>query len=362
LSPSRLISAAALLTVLLSSRGAASFRYLTADGKPVRWSAPFGLVQNLCSIPAGTKQAKAYAAAIGQWRAVGGMQDMVFHYGTWPESRCFVDLDDGWNDVALVDAASIDGALGTTVIVRNGAQIQEIDVLVANSSAQSFDNPDEAFATGTCPYATNATGMSAMLHELGHAHGFAITTAGGPDNHPLDFTVMRPSAPVPLGGGASTFVHAQPMPDDAACGRFLYPSSKPETNLMASAQRLSNGSIVNTAPWTTIKRCRGETFSFHFTTANTGTVTVASDQRFYLAPSPAAHSWSGITLGTWFGATVTAQKQVHPAVVTTVPCGTPKGLYWLYHEVDAKNVVVESTENDNVIHNPLTVQVLDCGC
>jgi len=349
------------LACLSLSLDAAAFRYLTCDGKPVRWGGSIGLVQNLCSIPSGSAQAKAYAATIGQWRGVGGMQDVVFHYGSWSTSHCFVDLADGWNDVALVDAAAIDGALGTTIVIRSCDRIQETNVLVANLSTQSFDNPDEAFAAGACPFALTRTGRSTLLHEFGHAHGLSITSAGGPDNHVLDFSIMRPSPPVPLGGGPSA-MFAQPMPDDAAGGRFLYPSTVPETNLMASAQRLSSGSIRSTAPWKTIQRCRGEAFSFDFTTANTGTKTVASDQRFFIATSPNAHTWTGITLGTWFGATVNAGKQVHPTVMTTIPCGTPKGLYWLYHQADAGNAVAESAENDNVIHNPLTIQVLDCGC
>jgi len=358
----RAIALALVVAGILVSSRARAFRFLTSGGKPVRWSGSFGLVQNLCSIPAGTQQAKAYASALGQWRGVGGMQDVAFHYGTWPSDHCSIALDDGWNDVALVDSSSIDGALGATIVVRSSDRIVEVNVLVANLSAQSFENPDEAFAPGTCPFSPTRTGQSSFLHELGHAHGIAISSAGGPDNHPLDFTIMRPSPPIPLGGGAPTYAHAQPMPDDAACGRFLYPSQLTETNLMASAQRLVSDSIQNTAPWKTIQRCRGETFTFHFTTANTGTTSVASDQRFFLATSPSAHGSEGITVGTWYGATVNAQKQVHPSITTTVPCGTPKGLYWLYHEVDAGHVVAESSETDNVIHNPLTIQVLDCGC
>lgn len=346
----------------LFAHEAAAYRYLTCNGNPVRWLDPFGMVKNSCSMPSGTDASKAYTAAVGQWRGIGGMLDMVYHYGSWPPSRCWVDVIDGWNDVALVDAASIDGALGETVIVRKCDRIIETNVLVANLSTQSFGNPDEAFAAGTCPFDSMRTGQAALLHEFGHAHGLAITYAGGPDNHPLGFTIMRPAPPVPLGGGGSEQVHSQPMPDDAACGRLLYPSGKSETNLLASAQRLSNGTIHNNTSWLTIQRCRGDTFSFHFTTANTGTNAATSHQRFYLAKGPNAHTWNGVTLGTWFGATVGAQKEIHAAVTTTVPCGTPTGLYWVYHEADSGEALTEASETDNVVHNALTINVLDCGC
>lgn len=359
---SRLKSIGVGLACVLFARETAAYRYLTCNGNPVRWQAPFGMVQNSCSMPAGTDVAKAYAAVVGQWRGVGGMLDMVYHYGSWPPSRCWVDVVDEWNDVALVDTASIDGALGETVIVRKCDRIIEANVLVANLSTQGFANPDEAFAAGTCPYDLKRTGQAALLHEFGHAHGLAITYAGGPDNHPLGFTVMRPTPPVPLGGGGPEHVHSQPMPDDAACGRFLYPSGKAETNLLASAQRLSKGTIRNNTAWQTIQRCRGDTFSFYFTTANTGTTTATTNQRFYLAKAPNAHTWSGVTLGTWFGATVNAQGAVHVNVTTTIPCGTPKGLYWVYHEADSGDSLTEASESDNVVHNSLTVNVLDCGC
>jgi hypothetical protein len=167
---------------------------------------------------------------------------------------------------------------------------------------------------------------------------------------------------VPLGGGSLGVIHAQPMPDDAAGGRFLYPVDKAEVNIMASAQRQASGEIRNVTPWKTIQRCRGESFTFRWTAANTGTVNVTSDQRFFLATSPAAHGTTGITLATWYGATVLAQKEVHVSMAVTIPCGTPPGLYWLYHETDAGHKIVEASESDNVIHNPLTIQVSDCGC
>ncbi|UQA60731.1 hypothetical protein [Polyangium aurulentum] len=356
------LAAASALALLLAGSDAFAYRYLSCNGKPVRWPGSYGAVQNLCSIPSGSSQAKAYTAAMGQWRGVVGMQDVAYHYGTWPSDHCHVDLDDGWNDVALVEAASIDGALGTTVLVRSCDQIEEANVLISNLATQTFDNPDEAFAAGTCPFSPTGTGMATFLHEMGHAHGLAITSAGGPDNHPLNFTVMRPSPPVPLGGGSAGVVHTQPMPDDAAGGRFLYPMSKTEVNLMASAQRLVDGEIRNVTPWKTLQRCRGETFTFRWTAANTGMVNVASDQRFFLAPSPSAHGTTGITLATWHDAMVLAQKEVHVNMAVTIPCSTPPGLYWLYHETDAGHTVVEVSESDNVIHNPLTIQVGNCGC
>ena len=94
----------AFLAVLLlaHSSNVRAFQILKCNGNPVRWPSAFGTVQNLCSIPVGSGQSGAYVNAIDQWRAIRGMNDMVFHSGVWPADHCTVDLDDDWNDVALL--------------------------------------------------------------------------------------------------------------------------------------------------------------------------------------------------------------------------------------------------------------------
>jgi hypothetical protein len=352
----------AFLAVLLlaHSSNARAFQILKCNGNPVRWPSAFGTVQNLCSIPVGSGQSGAYVNAIDQWRAIRGMNDMVFHSGVWPADHCTVDLDDDWNDVALVDVSVIDGALGSTFVTRDCEEIERIDILIANWATQDFFNPDEAFAKD--PFNTNNSGFDAFLHEFGHAHGLSISAPGLGDNHTTGFSIMRASTPLPHGGGGTAKIHTRPMPDDAAGGRFLYPSGNSQVNLFASAQRLSGSSIVDTAAFGTVNKCRGDALSFQWTTANPGTVPVTSDQRFYIAKSPTAHNQVGVTLGTWFGATVNPDHAVSPAVSLNIPCGTSTGLYWLYHAADAGNKVAENIEGDNVVHNPMTIQVLNCGC
>jgi hypothetical protein len=347
---------------LLYAADTTAYQYLTCDGDPIKWHQPFGTVQNLCSIPVGSGQSGAYVNAINRWNAIRGMYDVVHHWGAWPADHCTVDLDDEWNDVALLDAAQIDGAAGRTFWTSDCDDMERVDILIANWSSQDFFDPDEAFATD--PFNTNNTGFDAFVHEFGHAHGLAIATEDTGDNHPMTFSVMRPSVPAPHGGGGAGVPHSRPMPDDAAGGRFLYPSGNSEVNIFASAQRLrsSPNSIADTATFGTVNKCRGDAVTFQWTTANRGTVPVTSDQRFYIAKSPTAHAQSGVTLGTWFGATVNAERRVSVPVSLNVPCGTSPGLYWVYHQADAGNQVAESVEGDNVVHNAMTIQVLTCGC
>jgi hypothetical protein len=354
-------AAAALGATFFGAHDAHAFKHLFCDGDVVRWPAAFGTVQNLCSVQSGSAQESAYVNAITRFNAPVGMSDMIFHFGTWPSNHCSIDLDDGWNDFALVDQAQIDGNLGSTLVTRDCAEIEEINVRMANLDTQDFFNPDEAFAVGTNPFDSDNSGHFAVLHEFGHAHGLSIGAPGLPNQHTTGFSIMRASPPVPLGGGLN-ISHSRLMPDDVDGGRFLYPASGTETNLMASAQMNSSGTLSNTAPFGTINKCRGDSVTYNWTTGNTGTGNVTSDQRFYIATNPTAHAQTGVTLATWFGATVNAEGAVHPSITANIPCGTAPGLYWVYHAADAGNAVAESVEGDNVTHNPMTIQVQNCGC
>jgi|EndMetStandDraft_5_1072996.scaffolds.fasta_scaffold23648_2 hypothetical protein len=348
--------------VLMHAPAAHAFKIVTCDGAKLKWpgnSANAKMTRNKCSVPDGSTQAAAYFSAIDRWNQVGGMWDKLSASFAWDSGHCYITLDDDENDFALVDVGEIDGALGSTIVWRDCPEIESIDIMMANLDTQSFANPDEAFAAGT---GLSSTGHLAVLHEFGHGLGLSLKAKGSSaDNHATGFAVMRASAPGPLIGGLSQ-PHSRPMPDDAAGGRSLYPSGNNEFNLMASAQSLVSGSIVNNAPWQTVNMCRGDSLTFTWTMANGGTTDATVDQRFYIAKNPTAHNSTGVTLATWFDATVTAQGVVFPSVKLPIPCGTSTGLYWLYHEVDSNNEFGEWNESDNVVHNPLTIQVNNCGC
>jgi hypothetical protein len=357
-----IIAMGAAVGVLISAPGAYAFKIVTCDGAKLKWpgnSANAKMTRNMCSVADGSNQAGAYFSAIDRWNQVGGMFDKLAASFAWDSDHCYITLDDSQNDFALVDAGQIDGALGSTFVWRDCPEIESIDIMMANLDTQSFENPDEAFAVGS---GLSSTGRFAVLHEFGHGLGLSVTPKGTSiNNHVTGFALMRASPPGPLAGGLSQ-PHVRVMPDDAAGGRSLYPSGNNEFNLMASAQSLSGGNIVNNAPWTTVNKCRGDSVTFTWTMANGGTTNATVDQRFFIAKSPTAHNTSGVTLATWFGATVTAQGVVFPSVTLKIPCGTSTGKYWLYHEVDSNDAFGEWNESDNVVHNPLTIQVNNCGC
>jgi hypothetical protein len=352
--------------LLLPAANARAYHLVTCGGEKLKWpgdSANVQMTRNLCSVPDGSTQAAAYFSAIDRWNQVGGMWDKLAASFAWDPSHCEFTIDDGWNDFALVDVAEIDGALGRSFVIRSCPDILGVDIAIANLTTQNFANPDEAFATVTgLNRKPLRTGQHSVLHEFGHALGLSIQPHGSTvDAHATGFSIMRATPPGVLAGGLN-LVHSRVMPDDAAGARVLYPSGKNEFNLMASAQSLSGGSIVNNAPWKTVDACRGASLTFTWTLLNAGTTTATCDQRFFMAPSPTAHNDAGITLAVWQDATVFAESVVSPSVTVAIPCGTPTGLYWLYHQVDSSNKFGEWNESDNVVHNPATIQVNNCGC
>lgn len=346
---------------LIGTPGAQAFKTVKCDGAKLKWpgnSNNAKMTRNKCSVPNGSSQESAYFSAINRWNQVGGMWDKLEAAFMWPSDHCFMEFDDGENDFALVNASQIDGNLGSTMVFRDCPEIFEVDILMANLDTQGFSNPDEAFAIGT----SSNTGRFAVLHEFGHGLGLSVQPKGSSTNaHVTGYAVMRASPPTPLAGGLNQ-PHARVMPDDAAGVRFLYPSGNNEFNLMASAQSFNGVTVVNNAPSTTVTRCRGASVTFTWSMVNAGTTNVTCDQRFFISTSSTAHNTTGVTLSTWFDATVFGQSAVFPAVTLNIPCGTAPGLYFLYHQVDSNNEFGEWNESDNVVHLPMTIQVNNCGC
>jgi hypothetical protein len=350
-----LVALGVLAGALLGAPGAHAFKILTCGGKTVEWSGTAKMTRGQCSVPNGSTQATSYFSAIDRWNEVRGATDKLAAAFTWPPGHCFIDLDDGINDFALVDAADIDGHLGVSFVWRDCPEIHGIDILVANKNTQSFENPNESFAVGL----GSPSGRFVVLHEFGHGQGLSLPTKGV-DNHVSGFAVMRGSRG-PLVGGLGQ-QHARPLPDDAKGLRFLYPNGNSEVNLMASAQRLNDTSIVNNTPTVTFTLCRGSSVALDWTMANPGTAQATVDNRFFLHPSDSAHDQTGVTLATWFNATVNPENVVFPTVTLKIPCGTTSGTYFLYHQVDSSHELDEWNEDDNVVRHAVKVKINNCGC
>src|SRR5262245_25298933 len=92
----------------------ATFMYLSCGSEPIRWPEPFGMTQNVCSVPTGGDVHDAYLNAMARWNGVTGMDNMVYHLAAAPPWDCSTAFGDYVNEFAVVAASTIDGRLGRT--------------------------------------------------------------------------------------------------------------------------------------------------------------------------------------------------------------------------------------------------------
>jgi hypothetical protein len=339
------MKAIALAAVVLSAGDAAAFGYTTCDGVNVIWQGANNLVRNTFSIADGGARHSAYLNGITRWNAVRGMLDVLVDAGTTSGSS--ITHGDGQNDVAVVLPSVINNAAGLTVVFTDSCDsfgdehIVETDVMIA--STQDFViNPDEA--TVFLP------GRITMLHELGHAIGL---------NHFEDYNIMRAAGPSPFVGGSGE--HAEILPDDAAGGRFLYPSGLGQVNVFASAQRRDVGTnvIANNTGVGPVFSCSGGggQITIDATVGNNGTVDIKQTERWFVSTNK--NAYGGTLIFQWNNSTYLANSALTLQRTMTMPA-LPVGTYFLFHAVDALNEHAESRESDNVAREALIIKVISC--
>lgn len=338
--------AALLLAGFFLAPQARAYRYVKCGGVKVVWNNPFALVQNTTSIAPGGKRESAFVNAVERWRNVDGMKNMVSISPTVNagSSIAFFNFQ---NDAAVVPRSAINGANGLNLLLHDGCffggdmEWIEADVMVA--SDLTFGRIEETALP------TNS-GRLTFIHEVGHAHGLL---------HDQRFNHMRRTQPRPLVGGPGETVDV--LPDDAAGGRFLYPTGNDEVNLFASAHRHRKSTdtiLVNNGGTATFCASGGGSLTIKSTVGNNGTVDVQQTERWWLSKSDKAHG-GGINIGKWSNGTFLAST-VHTRDLTfTLPPLEP-GTYFLYHGVDVLDEVQESREDDNSVREAMTIKVVDC--
>ena len=337
---------ALLLAGFFSAPQAHAYKNWWCGGEPVVWNNPFAMVRNTFSIPAGGQREGSLDNAIGRWRGVIGMEDMVSKspFVTTGSTIWHFNFQ---NDAAVVPRSNIGGNNGLTQMFHDGcffggdAEWIEADVMVAS---------DLGFApVGETTLGTS--GRLTFLHELGHAHGL---------NHDQRYNHMRATQPRPRVGGTGETVDV--LPDDAKGGRFLYPTGNKEINLFASAhRRRSNDTIVaNNTGTATVCSKGGDSLTFRSTVGNNGTVNLKQTERWWVSKSGQAHNGvGGIEIGDWANGTFLANV-VNTRELTFKLPALPAGTYFLYHGVDMLDEHDESREDDNVVREVLMIQVNNC--
>jgi len=334
---------AALVSGLLMASQAHAFRILTCNGNPIVWGGPFEMMQNTFSIPGGSTRADALFNAVGRWNGVIGMEDMV-SMSVFGTTGNVITTGDGQNDVAVTARANIGGRNGLTLMRRSlcflSSSWGEADVFVA--SDLNFGHVNEDTLTST-------SGRSTFLHELGHAHGL---------QHEQRANFMRRTQPRPVVGGPNETV--DPLPDDAAGGRFLYPSGFLEINLFASAFRRTSGDsiVLNQTGTQTFCSKGGGSITLKATIGNNGSIPQFRNERWWVSTSNNDHdNSSGFQIFEQDDMFFDAEKTTQSTVTFKMPA-LPAGTYFLYHGVDVLGT--ESRKDDNAVREAMKIKVIDC--
>ncbi|HEV8580094.1 MAG TPA: matrixin family metalloprotease [Thermoanaerobaculia bacterium] len=275
-----------------------SANWTECNGTPVRPKyQPMGIFWDLCSMPEGSPQERAFFTALYEVRNYVKALGFGAGYKRIHNGRCLIEHDNGRSDAALVNREDIDGGLGLTITEDDGCtfswedeHIITADVMVAPDL--NFDRADESAVITQAPAGTKI-GALVMLHEIGHAMGMEHSSA---------FAVMRDGL-----GARAPFVGMTPgsgglgselTGDDVYGISRIYGFDPSYRNLFVSSQLLRNGMLVDNnidptrgdAPHPNpLLVCPGDKVSFYATIGNDGPLREEFQVAIYADADPNAY-------------------------------------------------------------------------
>lgn len=333
--------------MLLPSVNADAYSWRTCDGGKQIWESRRATMYiSTTSMPIGSIWDTRLQNAMWHWNNVKG-SGFLFYVGRDTDGT---HRDGNGRNEIYFDADDTGSALAVTFSRWNCYWLfgwhtgyKEADIAF-NTSV--FWNLGSYVYPGTETAGISFEGVA--LHELGHALGLL---------HENRWMATMNSY-YPSGGPVGYTREWDPLADDRAGARYLYPDSTVETDVAASAMKSTGSGTSGVVTVTPTGVYRGSDVNIEFTFMNQGTSAQTFNIGFYLSPDAyitTADTFLGMNYGAWAasGMIGTFTRSL------TIPSYLNPGIYYIGYFVDYDGRIAEDKEYNNYqqIPKPVTVYV-----
>lgn len=348
-----LLMSLSVVSLTLSSKKAGAFWYLCCDNcdDPITWSETCNKCARMKMLPVSFPSKSIWnnlsRRAMASWNLVNRC-DFNFLIGL--DTNNTFDHSNGVNEVYFFNTDGSGNTLAVTWLRYNDclpfddADIHEADV--------EFDVDESWYTTAFSYTSSNINFELVAVHEFGHALGLSPRQ----DLHE-DRVLARLNSFYPNGGPITRSRLVQPLADDRAGARFLYPGSGTARADLVASNYKRTGSGTSGLVSSPDSASRGSSVTVEFTFMNIGNANSGSfNIGFYLSTNDTILTADRL-IGTNTGASVSAGGVVTFSRELTIPNTVTPGTYYMGILLDKDNDVVEWSNSNNGLAQPRTITI-----